>query len=292
MNRTLVETVCSMLSDAKLQKQFWGEGLSIAVYLRNRSPARALGGKTPYQFWHGEKPDVKHLRVFGCVAHTHVPQDDRKKLDAKSKQCIFLGYGTDVKGYRLYDIQRSRVIFSRDVIFDEKHFGFEENEKNEVEKEQEDSRKVEIECEFRDQEVPVDQDTDNEVEVPEEANEEEEPRTRRSTRERRRPDYYGVWINNVECQQDPLTLQEAMIDPDKDKWSTAMQEISSLEDNQVWDLVELPKGKKVIGSKWVCKRKIDENGCVSRYKAHLVAQGFSQKSGRDYDETFSPIVSF
>ena len=234
-----------------------------AVYLRNRSPARALGSKTPFLFWHGEKPDVKHLRVFGCVAHTHMPQDDRKKLDANSKQCIFLGYGTDVKGCRLYDIQRSQVIFIRDVIFDEKHYGFEENEKNEVEKEQEDSRKVEIECEFRDQEVTVDQDTDNEVEVSEEANEEEEPRTRRSTRERRRPDYYGVWINNVECQQDPLPLKKAMIDPEKDKWSTAKQEISSLEDNQVWDLVELPKGKKVIGSKWVFKRKIDANGCVS-----------------------------
>ena len=184
MNRTLVETIRSMLSGAKLPKWFWAEGLSTAVYLRNRSPARALGGKTPFQFWHGEKPDVKHLRVFGCVAHTHVPQDDRKKLDGKSKQCICLGYGTDVKGNRLYDIQRSRVIFSRDVIFDEKHFGFDEKEKNEVEKEQEDSHKFEIECEFRDQEVPVDQDTDNEVEVPEEANE-EEPRTRRSTRERR-----------------------------------------------------------------------------------------------------------
>ena len=70
------------------------------------------------------------------MAHTHVPQDDRKKLDTKSKRCIFVGYGTDVKGYRLYDMQRSRVIFSRDVLFDEKHFGFEENEKNKVEREQ------------------------------------------------------------------------------------------------------------------------------------------------------------
>ena len=65
-----------------------------------------------------------------------MPQDDRKKLDTKSKRCIFVGYGTDVKGYRLYDMQRSRVIFSRDVLFDEKHFGFEENEKNKVEREQ------------------------------------------------------------------------------------------------------------------------------------------------------------
>ena len=53
MNRTLVETVRSMLSGAKLPKRFWGEGLSTAVYLRNRSPARALGGKTPFQFWLG-----------------------------------------------------------------------------------------------------------------------------------------------------------------------------------------------------------------------------------------------
>uniref|UniRef100_A0A1X7TFD5 Reverse transcriptase Ty1/copia-type domain-containing protein n=1 Tax=Amphimedon queenslandica TaxID=400682 RepID=A0A1X7TFD5_AMPQE len=55
------------------------------------------------------------------------------------------------------------------------------------------------------------------------------------------------------------------------------KEFESLEENQVWDLVELPKDRRVVGSKWVFKRKIGENGKVERYKARLVAQGYSQK---------------
>ena len=66
-----------MLCGAKLPKRFWGEALSTAVYLRNRSPARALSGITPDEVWNGEKPDVAHLRVFG--SHAHVTHGDRNK---------------------------------------------------------------------------------------------------------------------------------------------------------------------------------------------------------------------
>lgn len=211
--------------------------------------------------------------------------NDRKKLDSKSNRCIFLGYGTDVKGYRLYDIQRKRVIISRDVIFDESNLGFEGSETK-----QDENRKIKIDIE--DQESSIDQEDTDQEEVPVEADE-QEPRVRRSVREKRRPDYYGVWVNNIEGQGDPLTVDEALIGANKDKWKNAMEkEMSSLKENQVWDLVELPKGKKAVGSKWVFKRKTDEHGNVTRYKARLVAQGFSQKVGRDYDETFSPIVRF
>ena len=67
-------------------------------------------------------------------------------------------------------------------------------------------------------------------------------------------------------------------------------EMRSLKENNVWDLVELPKGKKAIGSKWVYKVKTGADGLMERYKARLVAQGFSQKYGDDYDETFCPVV--
>ena len=69
-------------------------------------------------------------------------------------------------------------------------------------------------------------------------------------------------------------------------------EMESLKAIDVYDLVELPKDKKVIGSKWIFKRKINADGSVERYKARLVAQGFSQTHGRDYDETFCPVVRF
>ena len=61
MNRTLVETVRAMLADTKLPHKFWAEAVSTAVYLRNRSPSKAVKGMTPYEAWTGERPNVNHL---------------------------------------------------------------------------------------------------------------------------------------------------------------------------------------------------------------------------------------
>lgn len=72
-----------------------------------------------------EKPDVGHLKAFGCLCYAHVAKDDRQKLDAKPKKCIMLGYGTETKAYRLYDVEREKVFFSRDVIFNETTNGIE-----------------------------------------------------------------------------------------------------------------------------------------------------------------------
>jgi len=76
MNRTLVESVRSMLSHAKLPHKFWAEALSKAVYLRNLSPTKAVEGMTPFEAWTGEKPNIQHLRIFGCAAYAHVPKDE------------------------------------------------------------------------------------------------------------------------------------------------------------------------------------------------------------------------
>lgn len=75
------------------------------------------------------------------------------------------------------------------------------------------------------------------------------------------------------------------------EWVDAMQaEIESLHDNGVWDLVPLPEGRQAIGTKWVYNVKWNAEGSVERCKARLVAQGYSQKEGLDYDETFIPVV--
>ena len=80
-----------MLGYSKLPHKFWAEALSTAVYLRNRSPTKAVEAMTPFEAWVGEKPNVGHLRTFGCVAYAHVAKDERKKLDSKARKCIFLG---------------------------------------------------------------------------------------------------------------------------------------------------------------------------------------------------------
>lgn len=93
----------------------------------------------------------------------------------------------------------------------------------------------------------------------------------------------------IRCSQretrrpEPLTLEEALSCSVKENWREAMQtEFKSLCVNKVWDLVPSPKDCKVINSKWVLKCKLGETGLVERYKARLVAQGYSQRPGIDY----------
>ena len=282
LNRTLVESARSMLLDANL---YWAEAVSTAVYLKNRCPTKAVQGMTPYEAWHGEKPRVDHFRVFGCDAYAHIPKDERGKFDTKARKCVLLGYGEETKGYRLYDVTTKKVIHSRDVRFNEKA---------------KDCRHDSHDVTNEDYQLIVDfshgvgseTDHDNEEEQPNHEDHGHDEPPRRSTRQRRQPDYYGREHSSLcEKPHQPASYPEATTGPDREKWQAAMEtEMMSMQENEVWDLVTLPAGRKTVGSKWVYKLKTGADGSVQRYKARLVAQGFTQKYGTDFDETFCPVV--
>lgn len=97
-------------------------------------------------------------------------------------------------------------------------------------------------------------------------------------------------LSTIEASEDPKSYKEAMTRSDKDKWTEAMkEEISSLKKNQVWVLVDRPENN-IVTNKWVLKIKRKPNGEVERYKARLVARGFTQIQGIDYTETYAPVA--
>ena len=100
-------------------------------------------------------------------------------------------------------------------------------------------------------------------------------------------EFYGQRCNITDIKE-PESTSEAQ---ENQHWINAMiNEIDSLHNNNVRELVELPKGRKPVGSRWVFKVKTNADGSIERCKVRLVAQGYSQKEGLDYDETFSPVV--
>ena len=86
---------------------------------------------------------------------------------------------------------------------------------------------------------------------------------------------------------EPTSFEEAV---GKREWEQAMdEEMAALDDNETWDLVQLPEGKKSIGCKWVYKIKNNDDGSVGKHKARLVAKGYAQTYAIDFEETFSHV---
>ena len=117
INRTIMDRVWSMSAHAKLSKIFWVQVLMTTTYVINRSPSENLDGDVPQRVWTDKDVSYRHLKVFDCLAYVHVTKDKRGKLDTKTRPSIFLGYGDDEFGYRLWNLQEKKVIRSRDIVF-------------------------------------------------------------------------------------------------------------------------------------------------------------------------------
>ena len=289
-NRTLMESARTMMAQAELPECYWAEAVATAAYLRNRVPTRSLKSTTPYEKWFERKPDLSHIRVFGCMCYAYIPEVNKKgKLSNKAEKLRFIGYSLQTKGYRLIDESTSKVLVRRDVICNESDFQYDSsktkvtNEGTTTNHEQvmvpEDEEPIELPIEPQPQEQVV-----------------QEQQHRYPRRQRTAPVRYGIdefvdtaFLDEVQIEE-PKGIEEALKDQE---WKEAADsEYQSLMENETWKLVKLPTGRKPVGCKWIFKTKCTSDGKVERYKARLVAKGYTQKPGEDYDETFSPVVRY
>jgi hypothetical protein len=120
--RTISEKARSMLHNAGLSEGFWEEAVRTAVYLKNRSPTKAVDS-TPFQAWTGQKPELHHLRPFGCEIHVLIDADLCTKWKSKMKSCTFIGYVENTtKQYRVWNGQRIVVVASSNIRPDEESY--------------------------------------------------------------------------------------------------------------------------------------------------------------------------
>lgn len=365
LNRTLMDKARCMLMESGLSRKYWAEAVATAFYLKNRSPTKSIGGKIPEEVWTGNKVELGHLRVFGCIAYALVPPQNRRKLDPKSRRYVFVGYSETTKGYRLADpLNPKKIILARNVIFLESRFYKETpeinlNNDNILYNLMNESNQFNNSINLNNGDISSSQNVNDsnismnnllnnandssmelnnnmnnlsssdgefctgsdessdaepaalgecvtslppcescaggeavppraEVEVPAAAST-RPVRTTRSVLPKRYDEYYVSML--VQNSDEPLSYDEAMSSAEAEEWQSAMKcEYDALISNGTWKLVDRPKGGNVVKCKWVFKKKFDSSGHFERFKARLVARGFSQKPGIDYSETFSPVV--
>eukprot|EP00963_Diacronema_lutheri_P002830 scaffold220_cov678-Pavlova_lutheri.AAC.1 len=291
LHRDIREHASSMLNSTNLPKKYWGEAVRAYSHIRNRlPPAQGTRTQSPLELLTGVTPSIKHLKVFGCEAWVlKLAAKQIGKFEPRSEKGIFIGYENSTT-YRI--LLPDRMVTSRNVRFIEDQMGVytrpvpekelgEETQhlKDEPDQWEEDTESSEEEC------------TDNETCEETEPKEEDQKivstynlRPRRLTT----ATAYGA----VDLPDKFDGYQRAMKRPDRDLWTEAINsELESLSKMRTWEVADLPKGKKALGSKWIFKIKRDNLNNITKYKARLVALGCHQRPGTDYEEIYASVVS-
>ena len=306
-NRILQEMARSMLNENGLPKYFWAEAVNTSCHIVNRVLIRPKMDKTPYELWKGRKPNIGYFRVFGCKCFILNTKDNLGKFDAKSDVGVFLGYSTTSKAYRVFNKRTLVVEESMHVVFDETNTFVEKNlDDDDLGLEHQMSN-----VDLNDKEVMDEPQTSNTSQRQEEQVDDPKqdsasyqlPKEWRYSTSHPKDKILGdisqgvatrsslknVWNNLAFLSQiEPKNFKDAEND---EFWILAMQEeLNQFERSDVWELVPRPSTQSVIGTKWVFRNKRDEHGVIVRNKARLVAQGYNQEEGIDYEETFAPVA--
>ena len=300
-----------MLHKKDVARNLWGEAVNIACHTVTRVYFKAGTKKTLYELWKGRKPNVKYFKIFESTCFILKDRENVGKFDSRSDE----GHSSTCKAYQVYNKRTMKVMETVNVVIDESSDSSSEKVIEEFSKEILPPEPKDVE-EIVEQEPasPSAPDTPNVVEdstnIPTspnfESHEEKGPTSRiklnhppkvivgnmnELTLRKRTIDKCVANFMSYSCylsQVEPTKVEEALQD---ESWVEAMHdELLQFQRNDVWTLVPRSKGKLIIGTKWIFRNKTDEEDNVIRNTARLVAQGYSQMEGVDYDETFSPVA--
>ncbi|GJS22931.1 putative ribonuclease H-like domain-containing protein [Tanacetum coccineum] len=316
-NRTLIEAARTMLADSLLPIQFWAEAVNTACYVLNRVLVTKPQMKTPYEILMGRSPNISFMRPFGCPLTILNTLDHLGKFDGKSDEGYLLGYSTNSKGFRVYNRVTRKV---QDCL----HVDFLENQENQRGKDLDDQQfivhgpSINTVQHKHSEELTGNTPTDSVADVQRcvfsKISFDDENTALRKVEAA--PDLQANWIPHA-VTSTPLHLEIIRFiykkEPKKTKKSIKaladeklglkrckkscgmlsiqmQEELLQFKLQEVWVLCDLPEGKRVIGTKWVFRNKRDERGTIIKNKARLVAQGYRQEEGVDYDEVFAPVA--
>ncbi|KAK8962854.1 hypothetical protein KSP40_PGU018853 [Platanthera guangdongensis] len=314
-NRHLLDVARSLMLQMHVPKPYWNFAVSTACFLINRLPSSILNYATPFSILF---PSATAFplppRVFGSLCYVHRLGPSSDKLDPRAAKHIFVGYSRTQKGYVCYSPATRKISVSADVIFREDQPFFSAPLPDHLPPTPPSiprpvipattptvipstplvvpSKPPVIRVYTRRSTTsvaplpsvsPMDTPRPNDQVSPSTAH----PLANYISLHRLSPHLHTL-ATSLSSVAIPNSVQEALQHPG---WRAAMEEeMSALWSNQTWSVVPLPPSQKPVGCKWVfvIKHAVDET--IDRLKARLVARGFTQHEGLDYEETFSPVA--
>ena len=322
-NRTLKEMTSSMLINAKMDHKWWYHAMQYACTIINMG--KHYQGRSLEQIIWKHKPSYGQLHPFGTDCWARIPREGRHKNDLTTNKAItgrLLHPNINGGGYLIVVKEDGREITlaSRDVVF--KQPEGEHLSPKETHNAQYDGtlhipqQKASVNNEVMDEETPQkEQEVSQRQATPpanipiinqpfepeqDDADGEEsddplllQPRTarRKSPRLNIIEEMALASVHQSETQDDPQSYRIAMQSGKAQLWQEAInKELKSISDTGTWQEIKVPEGASLVDSKWVFKTKLNERGEVVKYKARIVARGFTQEYGINYFDTYSPVA--
>nr|GEU89487.1 retrovirus-related Pol polyprotein from transposon TNT 1-94 [Tanacetum cinerariifolium] len=295
-NSILIKVARTMLANFLLPTTFWAEAVNTACYVQNKVLVTKPHNKTPYELLIGRSPNLEFMRPFGCPVTILNTLDHLGKFDGKADEGFLVRYSVNSKAFRVFNSRTRKVkenLHEMLMLVTYKVMLMRYHEMMMYVKEM----KLELiaaSCStgifdgaFDDRDLGAKADTNN---LDSSIVVSPIPITR-VHKDHPKEQIIGDPNLNTQTRRMINFSKETTMALKDSSWIEAIQEeLLQFKLQDVWNLVDLPYGKRAIGSKWVFKNKLDERGIVIRNKTRLVAQGHTQEKGIDYDEVFAPVA--